>query len=93
MVSRGWFDEQTWEGTHRVRIILCDAHPDYEAVLVQVPCLMKVDFSSLRIPGTNFASQTCIDRRCAWIMAVCAVHYSIDIVLVVKYLVGENLAR
>jgi len=93
MVRKGWFDEQAWEGALKVSYYLCGIHPDYEAVLLQVPKLMKVDFSSLRIPRPNFASQTSIDKRRVWLMAACAVHYNMDIGLVVRYLGGEYLAR
>ena len=64
-------------------IILCGIHPDYEAVLVQVS----------KFPRSNFASQTCNDKRCVWLMATCAVHYNMDIRLIVKYLGGEYLTR
>ena len=50
MIRSGWFDENAWAGADYACSVLSKVHPDYEAIIQNVPALMKVDFSSLRMP-------------------------------------------
>ena len=93
MIKQGWFEDGAFEGVALARIVLSDMHPDYESMIVTVPKLMNVDFSSLRIPRYDYASQTEIDKRRVWLLAACAVHYNLDFGLVVRFLPEDVLAR
>ena len=68
---------------------LAAAHPDFEAMIEQVPMLQKVDFSPLMKPWLDYKEHTLVDRERARMMTSCAVHYSLDMGLVVCYLSGE----
>jgi hypothetical protein len=54
---------------------------------------MRVDFSSLRIPRHNYATQVVIEPRRAWLLAACAVRYDLDFGLCARYLGGEYTAK
>ena len=68
-------------------------HPDYEAIIVNVPKLLNVDFSSLRLPRHDYISQVQIEPRRVWLLAACAVHYTLDFGLCIRYLDGEYTAK
>ena len=93
MLRNDWFDDEAWSGAAQVLKILYDLHPDYAYMIRNVPKLRHVDFSSLRIPRHDYATQLTIEPRRVWLMAACAVHYQLDVGLVVRYLNGEYLAK
>ena len=53
-------------------------HSDYEAIVVNVPKLSNIDFSSLRLPCHDYISQVQIEPQRVWLLAACAVHYNLD---------------
>jgi len=67
-------------------------HPDFKDMIDSVPALLDVDFSSLRDPVLDYASQTKIDPDRVRLMTACAVCYNLDIGLVVRYLGQEYTA-
>ena len=71
---------------------LSSLHPDFEEMILQVPRLMSVDFSSLLLPDLDYASRSTIDKSRVTLLAACAVHYGLDVGLVVRYLEGEYMA-
>ena len=87
------FDEKAWAGASRVSNILCDLHPDFSAMILNVPKLRLVDFSSLRDPRYNYSDQTHISKIRVWLLTACAVYYNLDLGLVVRYLAGEYMAK
>ncbi len=85
LVKEGWLSEQD---LHSVSMM----HPDFKDMIESVPDLLEVDFSSLRDPVLDYASQTKIDPDRVRLMTACAVYYNLDIGLVVRYLGGEYTA-
>ena len=85
LVKGGWLSGQD---LHSVSMM----HPDFKDMIDSVPALLEVDFSSLRDPVLDYASQTKIDPDRVQLMTACAVHYNLDIGLVVRYLGGEYTA-
>ena len=61
-------------------------HPDYEAIIDNVPKLLNIDFSSLKLPRYDYGTQAQIEPRRVWLLAACAVHYNLDFGLCVRYL-------
>ena len=95
MLKQGWFDEEAWDKGEANNILstLSAMHPDYEALIVNVPILMTVDFSSLLEPRHDYATQEQIDPKRVRLLAACAVHYNLDFGLVMRYLGGEYTAK
>ena len=85
LVKGGWLSKQD---LHSVSLI----QPDFKDMIDSVPALLKVDFSSLCDPVLDYASQTNINPDRVRLMSACAVHYNLDIGLVVRYLGGEYTA-
>ena len=72
---------------------LIPLHPEFEAIITQVPKLLKVDFSSLFRPRTDYAEQTEISKRRTRLMDALAVHYDGNFGLVMRALGGEYTAE
>ena len=68
------------------------AYPDLQDMIESVPDLLQLDFSSLRDPVLDYATQTLIEPSRGQLMTACAVHYNLNIGLVVRYLGGEYTA-
>jgi hypothetical protein len=68
------------------------AYPDLQDMIESVPDLLQLDFSSLRDPVLDYATQTLIEPSRVQLMTACAVHYNLNIGLVVRYLGGEYTA-
>ena len=66
--------------------------PEYEAIITMVPKMIGYDFSWLREPRLNYLDQEAIEKERVWVMTACAVHYDLDIGLVMRFLGGEYLA-
>ena len=92
MLRRGWFTNLAWSGAHQAATLLSALHPDFEALITNVPRLLTVDFSSLRQPRVHFDSQLTISKSRVSLLAACAVHYNLDFGLVTRYLGGEYMA-
>ena len=76
ILRNDWFDEEAWVEASRVSAILSESHPDFAAMILNVPRLRLMDFSSLKNPRCDYANQTHIDKRRVWLMTACAVHYN-----------------
>ena len=87
-----WLTEGAFGGASLARDVIGDLNPDWKALVVHVPRLMATDFSDLRLPRLGHADQTEIDKKRVWLMAACAVHYNLNMGLVVRYLGGEYTA-
>ena len=92
MIRRDWFDESAWYGASDAANDISTIHPDFAALITHVPRLRRIDFSVLRHPRTNYATQERICRQRIWLLAACAVHYNLDFGLVTRYLGGEYTA-
>lgn len=68
------------------------AYPDLQDMIELVPDLLQLDFSSLRDSVLDYATQTLIEPSRVQLMTACAVHYNLNIGLVVRYLGGEYTA-
>jgi hypothetical protein len=64
-------------------------HPGFEAMVISIPRLLQVDFTSLKDPVLNYASHTSIAPTRVRLLTACAVHYSLDFGLVTRYLGGN----
>lgn len=67
-------------------------HNDFKDMIDSVPALLDLDFSSLREPVLDYASQTEVSPDRVRLMTACAVYYNLDIGLVVRYLGREYTA-
>ena len=93
MLQPYWFDEKAWAGSSRVSKILSDSHTDFAAMILNVPKLRQVDFSSVKDPRYNYPDQTHINKRRVWLLTALAVYYNLDFGLVVRYLAGKYMAK
>ena len=50
MLQRGLFDETAWTGANNILFFLFTLHPDFKAMLHDVPLLLKTYFFSLCLP-------------------------------------------
>ena len=91
MRKYGWFEEAAWEGADDVLEILKE-HPDYEAMIKNLPRLLEIDFSALREPRADYADQVEISKERVDMLAACAVHYDLDFGLVIRYMAAEYTA-
>ena len=89
MLRQDWFDEEAWIGASRVSAILSESHPDFAAIIFNLPRLILVDFFSLKNPRYDYADQIHINKKRVWLTTACSVHYNCDLGLVVRYLGGE----
>ena len=85
LVKGGWLNE-----TDLFAVSL--AYPELQDMIESVPDLLQLDFSSLRDPVLDYATQTLIEPIRVQLMTACAVHYNLNIGLVVRYLGGEYTA-
>ena len=85
LVKDGWLSRSEL-------LLVSAACPDIKDMIESVPHLLQVDFSSLRDPVPDYAAQTTIDPHRVELMTACAVHYNLNIGLVVRYLGGEYTA-
>ena len=85
LVKGGWLNE-----TDLFAVSL--AYPELQDMIESVPGLLQLDFSSLRDPVLDYATQTLIEPSRVQLMTACAVHYNLNIGLVVRYLGGEYTA-
>lgn len=96
LVQQGWLeltDDEVDAGVCDVCDVLASMNPEYEAVIVNVPKLMKVDFSPLLEEDLGYAERTEIDKHTVWMMTACLAHYKMDYGLVLRYLGGEFTAE
>ena len=63
MLRKDWFDEEAWVGASRISAILSEFHPDFAAMILNVPRLRFMDFSSLRNPRYDYTNHTHIDKE------------------------------
>ena len=54
LVKNGWLCGDDYLAA---KTLFSSMHPDYEAIIVNVPKLLKVDFSSLKLPRHDYISQ------------------------------------
>ena len=66
---------------------------EYEALIVNVPQLMNVDFSELFLPRLDYSEQQEISRRRTRLMDALVVHYDGNFGLVMRALGGEVTAE
>ena len=85
LVKEGWLSK-----TELCAVSL--AYPNLQDMIESVPDLLQMDFSSLKDPVLDYATQTQIEPIRVELMTACAVHYNLDIGLVVRYLGGEYTA-
>lgn len=85
LVKGGWLNKT------ELCLVSC-AYPDLQDMIESVPGLLDIDFSSLRNPVLDYATQVLIEPARVELMTACAVHYNLDIGLVVRYLGGEYTA-
>ena len=90
LVKNGWLCGDDYLAAKK---LFSSVHPDYEAIIVNVPKLLNVDFSSLKLPRHDYMSQVQIEPRRVWLLAACAVHYNLDFGLCIRYLDGEYTAK
>jgi len=93
MLRRGWLDDTRWVGASAAKLVLRHLHPDVEALVDNVPRLLRVPFMSLRSPRLGFDQQTSISKQRVHLLAACAVHYNLDFGLVVRFLSHEYMAK
>ena len=86
LVRDGWLNDEDMHS-------LSQLEPHYEALVTTVPALAKVDFSSLRDDRLDYSTQKEISpERVAKLMA-CAIHFTFDFGLVVRYINDEHTAK
>jgi hypothetical protein len=93
MLRRDWFHELAWVGAAESAINVSKVHPDFAALILNVPRLLTLDFTSLRLQRVGYESQTHISPNRIDLLTACAVHYNLDFGLVVRYLGGEYTAK
>ena len=89
MLRRGWFHEGAWKGADEAALHISAMHPDYHALIRNVPALLSVPFKDLLRPRLDYAIQESIDKHRVRMLAACAVHYNLDFGLVTRFLGGE----
>ena len=85
MVRDGWLDGSGLGALRGVDV-------DYEAMVDNVPKLLDLDFSSLRLPCLDYMEQDEISRSRVRLMGACAVRYAMNFAMVARYLGGEYTA-
>ena len=91
LVKHGWLDPCD-DDTTDAKAILSMMNPEYEAIITNVPKLMKVDFSELFLPRLDYAEQTKISPHRVELMNAMAVHYDLNFGLVMRAMGGETTA-
>ena len=91
LVKKGWLIPIDKEMVDTLET-LSSMDPEYEAIIKNVPKLMKVNFSSLLDERLDYAEQTQISKERVWLMAACAVYYDLDFGLVLRFLSGQYTA-
>ena len=86
VIKNGWLQEEE-------SAILSTMNPEYEALVVNVPQLMNVDFSELFLPRLDDSEQHEISCRRTRLMDALAVHYDGNFGLVMRALGGEVTAE
>lgn len=85
LVRDGWLSKEEQD-------ILSQVDPHYKAMVKAVPILNSIDFSSLKQPRLDYASQKEIDPERVIQLSACAVHYGLDFGRVIRYLGNEYTA-
>ncbi len=86
LIKLNWLDNESLG-------VLSTIHPDFEAMVISIPRLLQVDFTSLKDPVLNYASHTSIAPTRVQLLTACAVHYDLDFGLVTCYLVSKFTAE
>ena len=65
----------------------------YEALVTTFPALAKVDFSSLRGKRLDYLTQEEVSLERVTKLTACAIHFSFDFGLVIRYINDEHTAK
>ena len=93
MIKNNWLSERAFQGATMALSLFSTSHPDYAALITNVPKLNGVDFFSLRLPRHDYVDQVQIEPRRVWLLAALAVHYNLNYGLCIRYLGGEYIAK
>ncbi len=86
LIKLNWLDNKSLG-------VLSMIHPDFKAMVISIPRLLQVDFTSLKDPVLDYASHTSIAPTCMRLLTACAVHYNLDFGLVTRYLGSKYTAE
>ena len=85
LVKYHWLDGDTLA-------LLASMNPEWEATIVNVPKLMRIDFTLLLEEELNWQLRTEISKETVRMMDAAAVYYNADFGCVLRWLGGEKLA-
>ena len=85
LVKYNWLDGETLA-------LLASMNPEWEATIVNVPKLMRVDFTLLLEEELNWQLRTEISKETVRMMDAAAVYYNADFGCVLRWLGGKKLA-
>jgi hypothetical protein len=86
LIKLNWLDNQNLG-------VISTIHLDFEAMVISIPRLLQVNFTSLKDPVLDYASHTLIAPTCVRLLTACAVHYDLDFRLVTRYLGNKYKAE
>ena len=72
---------------------LSKVDPHYEALVISIPALANVDFSSLKHERLDYSSQKEISSERVMKLTACAIHFGFNFGLVVRYINDKITAK